>query len=58
MLEVSPLNMQVNIAIINQSALSGVILVLFWYFFYYIIASLPFLAKIFLFCNTILYLEY
>jgi hypothetical protein len=39
----------VNIAIINQGALSGVILVLFWYCFGYIIFS-PFLAKIFMFC--------
>jgi hypothetical protein len=39
----------VNIAISNQSALSGVILVLFWYCSDYIIASMPFLIKIFMF---------
>jgi hypothetical protein len=37
----------VNIAIINQGALSGV--VLFWYCSGYIIVVLPFLAKIFMF---------
>jgi hypothetical protein len=40
----------VNIGIINQDALSGVILVLFWYFSRYIIVVLSFLAKIFLSC--------
>jgi hypothetical protein len=37
----------VNIDIINQGALSGVIMVLFWYCSGYIIVVLPFLAKIF-----------
>jgi hypothetical protein len=32
LLEVSPLKRQVNIALSNQNALSGVILVLFWYY--------------------------
>ena len=32
LLEVSPLKRQVNIALINQSVLSGVILVLLWYY--------------------------
>jgi hypothetical protein len=49
-LEVSPSKRQVNIAISSQSVISGVILVLFWYCFEYIIASLSFLAKIFMFC--------
>jgi hypothetical protein len=44
------LKRQVNIAIINQVALSGVILVLFWHCSGYIIVVLSFLAKIFLFC--------
>jgi hypothetical protein len=45
MLEVDPLKRQVNIAISNQSSLSGIILVLFWYCYVYIIVSLPFLVK-------------
>jgi hypothetical protein len=49
MLEVSPSKRQVNISIIKQCSLSGVILVLFWYFFGYIIVVLPFLTKIFIF---------
>jgi hypothetical protein len=44
----------VNIVIINQGALSSVILVLFWYcssvFFGYIIVVMPFLDKIFMLC--------
>jgi hypothetical protein len=44
-LEVSPSKRQVNIALSNQSALSGVIMVLFWYCSGYIIVSLPFLAN-------------
>jgi hypothetical protein len=32
MLEVSPSKRQVNIALSNQSVISGVILVLFWYY--------------------------
>jgi hypothetical protein len=43
------LKRQVNIALSNQSALSGVILVLFWYYCGvvsgYIIVYLPFLAN-------------
>jgi hypothetical protein len=35
----------VNIAIINKGALSGVIMVLFWYCSGYIIVVLPLLAK-------------
>ena len=50
MLVVSPLKRQVNIAIINQGVLSGVILVLFLYCFDYIIASFTFLVKIFMLC--------
>jgi hypothetical protein len=45
LLEVSPSKRQVNIAINNQSALSSVILVLFWYCSSYIIVVLPFLAN-------------
>jgi hypothetical protein len=44
------LKQPVNISIINQGALSGVILVLLWYCSGYIIIFVPFLAKIFLFC--------
>jgi hypothetical protein len=40
----------VNIAITNQGALFGVIMVLFWCCSGYIIIVLPFLAKIFMFC--------
>jgi hypothetical protein len=36
--------------IIDQGSLSGVILLLFWYCFGYIIVVLPFLAKLFMFC--------
>ena len=39
-----------NIVITDQSALSGVILVLFWYCSDYIIASFTFLVKIFMLC--------
>jgi hypothetical protein len=43
------LKWKLNIAISNQRALFGIILVLLCYCFDYIIASLPFLAKIFMF---------
>ena len=49
-MEVSPSKRQVNIVITDQSALSGVILVLFWYCSDYIIASFTFLVKIFMLC--------
>ena len=48
-LEVAPSKRQVNITLSNQSSLSGVILVLLWYCFGYIIVSLPFLANYFCF---------
>jgi hypothetical protein len=50
LLEVSPSKRQVNISISNESVISGVILVLFWYCSCYTIVSLTFLAKIFMFC--------
>jgi hypothetical protein len=50
MLEVAPSKRQVNISIINQGALSGVIMVFLWYCSSYIIVVLPFLAKIFMLC--------
>jgi hypothetical protein len=49
-LEVAPSKRKVNIVITDQSALSGVILVLFWYCSDYIIASFTFLVKIFMLC--------
>jgi hypothetical protein len=51
------LKRQVNIAIINKGALSGVILVLLRYCSEYIIFVLPLLAKYFC-LHTILYMEY
>jgi hypothetical protein len=50
MLEVSLSKRKVNIAINNQSSLSSIILILLWYCSNYIIASLSFLVKIFIFC--------
>jgi hypothetical protein len=60
-LEVSPSKRQVNIALSNQSALSGVNLVLIWYY-----CGIVLVISLFLCCfsliisvmNTILYLEY
>jgi hypothetical protein len=48
--EVAPTKRQVNIVITDQSVISGVILVLFWYCSDYIIASFTFLVKIFMLC--------
>jgi hypothetical protein len=44
MAEVSPLKRQVNISLSNQSALYGVILVSFWYYFGVVLVILLFIC--------------